>query len=369
MAITNNSANFEHGTALKFGVLLVNLGTPQAATAPAVRKYLAQFLSDPRVVEIPAPVWKLILHGIILRTRPAKSAAKYASIWTKDGSPLKVWTTKQAQLLQGALGEALRARGLDPAQMKVAMAMRYGEPAIEKTMNEMIAQGCDRILILPLYPQYSSSTTASVNDAVFAHAGKLRNAPALRTMRGYHDDPRYIAALAKQVNDYWLIHGRPDALVLSFHGVPKFSLDKGDPYHCLCHKTARLLAAQLVTAPQVLTTFQSRFGKAEWLKPYTSEVLTDLGKKGLSRIDVFCPGFPADCLETLEEIAMEGKETFTHAGGREFRYIPALNDSPTWIGALTAIALDQLGGWLGNPASHAELALQKQLATTLNAPK
>jgi protoporphyrin/coproporphyrin ferrochelatase len=360
---------YEHGTPLKWGVMLVNLGTPQAPTAAAVRTYLAQFLSDPRVVEIPAPLWKIILHGIILRTRPAKSAKKYESIWTKDGSPLMVWSSKQASLLQGALGEALRARGQDPAQMKVVLAMRYGEPSIGKAMDALSAQGCDRIAVIPLYPQYAASTTASVNDAVYAHAMQMRNAPALRTMRGYHDDPHYIRALAKRVNDYWTTHGRPDALVLSFHGVPKFSLDKGDPYHCLCHKTARLLTQELQLAPTVMTTFQSRFGRAEWLKPYTSDVLTELGRKGTRRVDVFCPGFPADCLETLEEIAMEGKETFVHAGGKEFNYIPALNDFSPWIEGLSKIVLRQIDDWIKPLEDSKVLLEQKVKAKELGAPR
>jgi protoporphyrin/coproporphyrin ferrochelatase len=364
-----NSATYEHGSALKVGVLLVNLGTPQAPTAAAVRTYLAEFLSDPRVVEIPAPVWKLILHGIILRTRPAKSAEKYASIWTKDGSPLMVWTRKQSQLVQGTVGELLRAQGQDPAQLKFAFAMRYGQPSIASAMDELTAHGCDRIVVVPLYPQYAASTTGSVYDAVFAHAQRMRNAPALRTMRGYHDDPRYIAALAKLVNEYWHRNGRPDALVLSFHGVPKFSLDKGDPYHCLCHKTARLLTEQLVSPPQVLTTFQSRFGKAEWLKPYTSETFTELAKKGAKRLDVFCPGFTSDCLETLEEIAIEGKETFLHAGGAEFRYIPALNDSGEWIKNLSSIIHEQLSGWIGHAESSKSLSDQRLKAVSLGASR
>jgi protoporphyrin/coproporphyrin ferrochelatase len=369
MAITNNSANFEHGTPLKLGVLLANLGTPTAPTASAVRKYLAEFLSDSRVVEIPAPAWKLILHGIILRTRPAKSAKKYASVWTPDGSPLMVWSQKQALLFQGALGEQLRAKGFDPAQMKTVLAMRYGEPSIKSGIDALMAQGCDKVLVLPMYPQYAASTTASMFDAVYRHCMTLRNTPALRTVRSYHDDPRYIAALAKRVNDYWMQHGRPDTLVLSFHGVPRLSLDKGDPYHCLCLKTARLLTENLALAPEVLTTFQSRFGKAEWLKPYTAATLAELGKKGKRRVDVFCPGFPADCLETLEEIADEGKETFIHAGGKEFNYIPALNDSGPWIEALAGIAMDQLGGWLGAVPSHEALAASRVRAKDLGASK
>jgi protoporphyrin/coproporphyrin ferrochelatase len=369
MAITNNSATFQHGTPLRFGVLLLNLGTPDAPTPSAVRKYLAEFLSDSRVVEIPPLAWKLILHGIILRTRPAKSAKKYAGVWTKDGSPLMVWSTKQAQLLQGALGEAMRVRGLDPAPMRVALGMRYGNPSIPKAIDELMAQGCDKIVVMPLYPQYAASTTGSAYDGVFKHVMKLRNAPAIRTTRGYHDDPRYISALVKRVEDYWKLHGRPDTLVLSFHGVPKFSLDKGDPYHCLCLKTARLLKEGLQVAPQVLTTFQSRFGKAEWLKPYTSEVLTDLGKRGTHRVDVFCPGFPADCLETLEEMADEGKETFLHAGGKVFHYIPALNDSVDWINALTGITMDELGNWLNSKIDQKELVNQKDASKALGAPR
>jgi ferrochelatase len=363
------SATYEHGTPLKVGVLLVNLGTPDAPTASAVRKYLAQFLADPRVVEIPRPLWLLILHGIILRTRPAKSAAKYASIWTKEGSPLMTWSVKQAQLVQGTLGELLRAQGQDPKQMKVALAMRYGNPSIPTAMDALAAAGCDRIAVVPLYPQYASSTTGSVYDAVFSHAMKMRNAPAIRTMRGYHDDPRYIAALAKRVNTYWHSHGRPDALVLSFHGVPKFTLDKGDPYHCLCHKTARLLTEQLISPPRVITTFQSRFGKAEWLKPYTSDMLTELGKSTARRVDLFCPGFTSDCLETLEEIALEGKETYQHAGGKDYHYIPALNDDGDWISALSNITLEQISGWIGRTESDKALSDQKLRAKSLGSSR
>src|SRR5579859_4268301 len=248
----------QHGAIPKTGILLVNLGSPQAPTASAVRPYLQQFLSDPRVVEIARPLWWVILNGFILRTRPAKSAAKYALIWTKEGSPLAVHTAKQAALLQGYLSERIKT------PLAVAWAMRYGQPSIEKMLLGLREQGCDRILVLPLYPQYAASTTASAFDAVFDTVRQMRNAPALRLVKHYHDHPAYIAALAKSVNDYWTNNGRPDKLLMSFHGVPRFVLDRGDPYHCECRKTARLLGEELGLAPERYeVTFQSRFGKAQ----------------------------------------------------------------------------------------------------------
>ncbi|MEW6132323.1 MAG: ferrochelatase [Pseudomonadota bacterium] len=332
---------FRHGTATRPGVLMINLGTPDAPTAPALRRYLRQFLSDPRVVEIPRPIWWPILNGIILNVRPKKSAAKYASVWMKEGSPLKVHTERQAALLKGWIGERT---GQDIA---VEYAMRYGSPSIAAGLDTLKAAGCDRILLLPMYPQYAASTTASANDAAFAHLQKTRNAPALRTIRHYHDDPGYIGALAASVREYWRQNERPDVLVMSFHGLPRYTLDKGDPYHCECQKTGRLLAEALgLSDEQYRITFQSRFGRAEWLKPYTDKTLAELARRGVRHVQTVCPGFPADCLETLEEIAMEGKETFLNAGGRTYAYIPALNESPRWIDALGEIALANLGGWL-----------------------
>lgn len=332
---------YEHGTLAKTGILLVNLGTPAAPTPSAVRAYLKQFLWDPRVVEIARPIWWLILHGIILNTRPRKSAGKYATIWTREGSPLKVHTEKQAVLLRGYLGEHIRS------PHAVAWAMRYGSPPIDAAMRELRAQHCDRILVVPLYPQYAASTTGSVFDAVSDTLKSMRNVPALRLVKHFHDHPAYIAALAKQVNEFWMANGRPDMLVLSFHGLPRFTLDKGDPYHCECQKTARMLSNELgLKDDKVMVTFQSRFGRAEWLKPYTIEAMAALGKRKIGRVDVFCPGFVSDCLETLEEIAIENKTVFLKAGGRQFNYIACLNERHEWIQALARIAAENLHGWV-----------------------
>jgi ferrochelatase len=330
---------FAHGSPTRAGVLVVNLGTPDEPTAKAVRRYLAEFLWDPRVVEIPRAAWWLILR-LILVTRPARSAAKYAAVWTKEGSPLRVHLERQVQLLRGYLGERVKS------PLAVAGACRYGNPSIAAGLAELRSKGCDRILVLPLYPQYAASTTGSAIDAVGAALARMRNVPALRTVRHFHDHPAYVKAIARAVNDDWMKNGRPDRLVMSFHGLPRFSLDRGDPYHCECRKSARLIATELGwNDERTIVTFQSRFGRAEWLKPYTAEVLSELGAKGTGRVDVICPGFAADCLETLEEIAMEGRDAFLAAGGKEFRYIPTANESPAFMAALTVIALENLQGW------------------------
>ncbi|RZJ12609.1 MAG: ferrochelatase [Haliea sp.] len=325
-------------------ILLCNLGTPDAPTAPALRRYLSQFLSDSRVVEIPKPVWWLILHGIILRVRPKKSAAKYASIWMKEGSPLKVWTEKQAVMLRGYLG----VRG---APVEVRYAMRYGNPSIASQLDQLKADGVTRVLILPAYPQYSGTTTASVFDAVYTWAAKVRRIPEMRFVNNYHDNPGYITALASRVREHWRVEGHGDVLVMSFHGVPERTLKLGDPYHCECQKTARLLAQQLGLKPdQYKVTFQSRFGKAKWLEPYTEPSLIAMAQAGVKRVDLICPGFTGDCLETLEEINMEAREAFLHAGGNSFSYIPCLNDSHDWLAALAGIAQQHLSGWPTAPA-------------------
>lgn len=332
-------ADYRHGSPRRGGVLLINLGTPEAPTTPAVRAYLREFLSDPRVVEIPRIVWNPLLYGLILPLRSSKSAAKYASIWTPEGSPLRVWTAKQASLLRGALGE----RGLD---VEVAWAMRYGADSVAQAMAALQAKGVTRVLVLPMYPQYSATTTASVFDAVFAEASRMRDVPELRFVKRYHDHPAYIDALAQALRTHWEREGRGDRLVLSFHGVPRRTLDNGDPYHCECLKTARLLAERVgLRTGEYLVTFQSRFGKAEWLKPYTAPTLEQLAKDGVERVDVMCPGFVADCLETLEEIAMEGRESFLHAGGKAYTYIPCLNDRPDWIAALATVCEAHGSGW------------------------
>lgn len=320
-------------------VLLCNLGTPDAADAPALRRYLAEFLADPRVVEIPRWLWWPILHGVVLRTRPAKSAAKYARIWTSDGSPLAVWTGKQARLLEGYLGQ----RG---HRVAVRPAMRYGEPSIATVLSELKAGGASRILVLPLYPQYCAATTASVVDAVAAWSQRTRRLPELRFVNGYHDDAGYIDALARRVSDHWMKHGRGERLVMSFHGMPARTRELGDPYHDACHATARLLAERLSLTPgRWSVAFQSRFGRAKWLEPATEPTLRALAADGVGRVDVICPGFAADCLETLEEIALEGRAAFLAAGGKEFHYIDCLNDRHEWLAALASIALRHMQGW------------------------
>ena len=353
---------FRHGQPPRTAVLFVNLGTPDEPTAPALRRYLAEFLSDPRVVEIPRLVWWPILHGVILRTRPKQSAAKYASVWMPEGSPLAMWTARQA----AALGEALAARG---HHVRVRHAMRYGNPSIASVMDELRAEGATRVLLIPAYPQYAAATTASISDKVLQWATQARRMPELRFVGEYHDDPGYIAALAARLRAHWAEHGRGDKLVLSFHGVPERSLHLGDPYHCQCHKTARLLAEALgLSRDQLVVTFQSRFGKAKWLEPYTEPTLEKLASDGVKRVDVMCPGFVADCLETLEEIAQEASEAYLAAGGERFDYVPCLNAEPVWIDALAALAERHLGGWDTRQAPHAtELEAQRQRALALGA--
>ncbi len=352
---------FSHGNAARVGVLLVNLGTPEAPTKPALRRYLAEFLSDPRVVEIPRPLWWLILHGVILRVRPAKSARKYAAVWTPEGSPLAVWTAKQAKLLQGYLGEH------GPA-LRVRHAMRYGRPSIAGELDALRAAGATRVLVLPLYPQYSAATSASVFDAVAVWGRRARRVPELRFVHEYHDDPGYIGALAAQVLAHWQREGRGRMLLMSFHGVPERTLQLGDPYHCQCHKTARLLAERLGLAPhEYRVTFQSRFGKAKWLQPYTEPTLQQLAREGIERVDLICPGFVADCLETLEEIDQEARRAFIAAGGRTMHYIACLNDRHEWIAALRGITLRHLQGWDIAAPDARSLQAQRERALRLGA--
>lgn len=352
---------YTHGQPAKTGILLCNLGTPEAPTAPALRRYLGQFLADPRVVEIPKVIWWFILHGIILRIRPGKSAAKYATIWTPEGSPLKAWTEKQAKLLRGYLGE--RGHHVD-----VRYAMRYGQPAVERQLQAMKADGCTRILVLPAYPQYCAATTASVYDMVFEWGLKTRTLPELRFVNHYHDEPTYIEALKASVQKHWMAHGRPDKLVMSFHGMPERTLHLGDPYHCECHKTGRLLAEALgLQKDDYKVTFQSRFGRAKWLEPYTEPSLVAMAREGVGRVDVICPGFSSDCIETLEEIDQEAREAFLHAGGKAFHYIPCLNDSAEGMRALTAVCEQHLSGWPTRVAPAAD-ELQRARAVGMGAP-
>jgi ferrochelatase len=353
---------YRHGQRERTAVLLVNLGTPDEPTTPALRRYLAEFLSDPRVVEIPRFVWWPILYGVILRTRPAKSAAKYATVWMPEGSPLAVWTTRQAAALQLALA----ASGHD---VLVRPAMRYGSPSVASVLDTLRADDVTRVLVLPLYPQYAGATTASVGDAVMAWARLARRVPELRFVGEYHADAAYIAALATRVREHWAEHGQAERLVLSFHGVPHRSLLLGDPYHCQCHVTARLLGQLLeLDSGRLLVTFQSRFGKARWLEPYTEPTLRALATQGVKRVDVMCPGFTADCLETLEEIGQEAREAFLESGGEDFRYIDCLNARPDWIEALAGVALQHMQGWAtAQDPDQAALTQQRRRALALGA--
>ncbi len=339
----------------------MNLGTPAAPTPKALRPYLREFLSDPRVVEIPPALWWPILNGVILTLRPRKSAQKYAKIWMPEGSPLAVHTQRQAKLLQGFLGERGRR------DLRVAWAMRYGEPSVAGVLDRLMEEGVRRVLVVPMYPQYSASTTASVTDAVASWVGRRRNLPELRLVRAFPDDPGYLHALRDSIERYWASHGRPDRLLMSFHGLPRRSLDLGDPYYCECQKSGRLLGEALgLPQEKILVTFQSRFGRAEWLQPYTQPTLESLAHQGVGRVDVVCPGFVADCLETLEEIAMECKAAFLAGGGREFHYIPCLNEDTAWISALADLVESQLQGWPDStPADPAEAMRAKNLGAPM----
>jgi ferrochelatase len=328
----------------RVAVLLINLGTPDAPTPRAVRRYLAQFLSDPRVVEIPPLIWQPLLRGLIAPLRAKRVAKKYAAIWMPEGSPLRVHTERQTEALRALLHE-------NGYPVIVEYAMRYGTPDIGAMLVQLKLAGAERVLLVPMYPQYSASTTATAFDAGFAALKRMRNQPEVRTLRHYADHPAYIRALAEQVLQYWAAHGRPDfasgdKLLLSFHGVPKRTLDLGDPYHEQCQQTAALLASELaLTSSECLVTFQSRFGRAQWLQPYTAPTLHELGAAGVRRADVFCPGFTSDCLETIEEVGLEVRDEFLRAGGKEFHRIACLNASPTWIAALGEIVAEQLQGW------------------------
>lgn len=335
-----SSKQFTHKQPDKIGVLITNLGTPDAPTKQALKPYLKQFLSDPRVVEFPRLLWWIILNGIILNVRPAKSAEAYASVWSDEGSPLLVHTKNQAagiaQYLQDEYGD----------DVVVSYAMRYGNPSIGHAMNELFEQGARKLLVLPLYPQYSGATTGSTFDAIADDLKARRWIPELRFVNQYLEHPLYIKAVANKIRSHWAQHGQPEKLIFSYHGVPKRYLLKGDPYHCQCHKTTRLIADELELEPdQFMTTFQSRFGREEWLKPYTDETLKGLPKQGISSIQVVCPGFSADCLETIEEIDEENREYFIQNGGKEYSYIEALNSDPAHIELLVDIIKTQLNGW------------------------
>jgi len=327
--------------ATPLGILLVNLGTPDEPTPGAIRRYLTEFLSDPRVIEIPQVVWQPLLRTVVLARRPAKLAPRYEGIWLEGGSPLLVWSQAQADGMQKRL-DAMGVHG------RVMLAMRYGNPSIQSAMDVLKQAGCERILVLPLYPQYAASTTATVVDKVARYASRRRNQPELRFIKRYHDDPGYIDALASSVTRFWDQHGLPDYLLLSFHGLPRVTIQQGDPYHRDCMETAALLRERLgPEGGRIQVSFQSRFGAQQWLEPYTEPTLREWGRQGVQRVDVMCPGFLADCLETLEEIKIECRDAFLAEGGKTLNYIPCLNDDAQWIDALTQLAVRNLCGWPG----------------------
>ncbi|WP_188151975.1 ferrochelatase [Teredinibacter waterburyi] len=344
-----NGQSYSHNQQAKVGVLICNLGTPAAPTKQALRPYLKQFLSDPRVVEIPRLIWWFILNVIILNIRPAKSAKAYQQVWTERGSPLAFHTADQAK----KLGEHLQAAYGDRVQ--VDWAMRYGQPSIESRIQQFLDAGVEKLLVLPLYPQYSASTTASTFDALAADFKQRRWLPQLRFVTQYHDHPAYIQAVADSVRAYREVHGSADKLIFSYHGVPLRYLHKGDPYHCQCLKTSRLVAENLgLNDSDVITSFQSRFGRAQWLQPYTDATLKSLPASGVESVQVICPGFSSDCLETIEEIGDENRGYFLEAGGQSFAYIPALNASESHIQFLARLVGEQTQGWLDQPEETLE---------------
>ncbi|OIQ47187.1 MAG: ferrochelatase [Gammaproteobacteria bacterium MedPE] len=335
-----NHTDFTHSKKAKVGVLLTNLGTPDAPTPSALRRYLKEFLSDPRVVEAPRFIWWLVLNLVILTIRPRRSAAAYKTVWTDEGSPLLIHTKAQAEKVRRQLTNKY---GDD---VVVEFAMRYGNPSVDSVIENMLKQGVTKLVALPLYPQYSATTTASTFDAIAQSLTKRRAIPELRFIKNYHDFQPYIDALANKIDDHWQQHGRADKLIFSYHGIPKRYLTNGDPYHCECYKTSRLVAEKLgLNEDEYMTTFQSRFGREEWLKPYTDHTLQALPSQGVKSLQVVCPGFSSDCLETIEEIGEENRDYFLEAGGERFEYIQALNSDESHINALTQLIENNLTGW------------------------
>ena len=351
--------DYAHGTPDRVGVLLVNLGTPDDPSPGAVRRYLAEFLRDPRIIEMPRALWWLVLHGVILRTRPKRSAHAYRRIWTPAGSPLLL----ESRALGDGLAQRLRQRCGE--HVVTELAMTYGQPSIAAALTRLRQQNVRHLLVVPLYPQYSSTTTGSVFDLVTRELRRWRWLPELRFITHYHDDPAYLDALATHIA---AARGEQPAerLLFSFHGLPQRNLLAGDPYHCQCHKTARLVAERLgLSATQWAVAFQSRFGRAEWLQPYTSELLAVWARAGVSSVDVVCPGFAADCLETLEEIALANRQVFLEAGGTTYRYLPALNDDPGHIAALAGLVERHAAGWPELDAAYDADAVAAERAARL----
>ena len=351
--------DFQHGEVPAVGVLLVNLGTPDAPDTPSLRRYLREFLLDPRVIELPRFTWWLILHLFILTTRPKQSAELYKKIWWKEGSPLLVISNRQAAALQ----ETLRREMGNPVH--VAVGMRYGNPSIRSALRELADKGCRRILVLPLYPQYAAATTGSTFDAVADEIKTWRWVPDFRFINHYHDDPAYIRALARSIRDAWGEQGQAEKLLFSFHGIPKRYFLAGDPYYCQCQKLARLAADELeLPKDRWEVSFQSLFGKEEWIKPYTDKTIEGMAKSGIRSLDVVCPGFSADCLETLEEIDGLNREIFLHNGGERYRYIPALNDRPDHVQAIAGVVLRNLQGWVEPAGAWNEKDVLREAASS-----
>lgn len=361
MKFTSNQS-FTHHQEDKIGVIITNLGTPDAPTKQALKPYLKEFLSDPRVVEVPKLIWQLILRLVILNIRPARSAKAYATVWTDEGSPLMYHTKHQAEKLQASLKEELGD------EVVVDFAMRYGNPAVADVTNKLLEQGVRKLLVLPLYPQYCASTTASTFDAIAKDFMKRRWLPDFRFVSHYHDREDYIEAIANSIKAHWEQHGRADKLLFSYHGIPLKYLTKGDPYHCECHKTTRLVAERLgLNKEEYMTTFQSRFGREEWLQPYTDMTLKGLPEKGVKKVQIICPGFSSDCLETIEEIGEENREYFIEAGGEDYQYIPCLNSEEPHINVLTQIVKENIAGW--KVADKPEIETRAAEAKKLNADK
>ena len=332
--------DYQHGSEDRTGILLTNLGTPDEPNSRALKPYLREFLSDPRVIEIPKILWQIILNGIILQIRPRKSAKTYQSIWTEEGSPLLTISKKQLDKVQKKLKPEF------PNTIFI-LAMRYGNPSIHKALKEFQQNNVRRILVLPLYPQYCAATTASTFDAITSILQKWRWIPELRFINQYFEEENYIKAISNSIEDFWKKNKKPQKIVFSYHGIPKSYHIKGDPYHCFCLKTTRLIKEYMnLRDDEVITTFQSRFGKQEWLKPYTSETLKSLPKEGIKKINIISPGFSADCLETLEELKIENREYFEEAGGEEYHYIPCLNDSPNHINMIADLIKKHSQGWI-----------------------
>lgn len=355
-----NNTDYSHKNNEKIGVLLTNLGTPDEPKTGALRRYLKEFLSDPRVVETPRLLWWCILNLVILNIRPSRSAKAYQTVWTDQGSPLLFHTKAQAEKVRAKLTEQY---GDD---VVVEFAMRYGNPSVDSVIDNMMKQGVTKLVVLPLYPQYSATTTASTFDAVSKALTKRRQIPELRFINHYHDDAGYIDALAHKIEQHWAVNGRAEKLILSYHGIPKRYLTNGDPYHCECYKTSRLVAQKLgLNESQYMTTFQSRFGREEWLKPYTDHTLQGLAKQGIKSIQVVCPGFSSDCLETIEEIGIENRDYFLEAGGERFEYIEALNSDDNHINALASVINNHISGWVLEKTSEVRFAE----ATKFGAPQ